>query len=75
MKIAIIGAGNVGTALGSAWSKAGHQITSGVRKPDVGPALKFGDQFGAFRVPAEPPSADVRACYPFRTPIADSEKP
>ena len=33
MKIAIIGAGNVGTALGSGWSKAGHQIVYGVRKP------------------------------------------
>ncbi len=32
MKIAIIGAGNVGTALGSGWSKAGHQITYRVRK-------------------------------------------
>ena len=27
MKIAIIGAGNVGTALGSGWSRSGHQIT------------------------------------------------
>src|SRR5882724_5544957 len=34
MKISIIGAGNVGTALGSGWFKAGHQITYGVRKPD-----------------------------------------
>jgi 8-hydroxy-5-deazaflavin:NADPH oxidoreductase len=34
MKIAIIGAGNVGTALGAGWSKAGHQITYGMREPD-----------------------------------------
>lgn len=33
MKIAIIGAGNVGTALGRGWNKAGHQIIYGVRKP------------------------------------------
>ena len=33
MKIAIIGAGNVGTALGRGWGKAGHQIIYGVRKP------------------------------------------
>lgn len=33
MKIAIIGAGNVGTALGTGWTKAGHQITYGVRNP------------------------------------------
>ena len=33
MKIAIIGAGNVGRALGGAWS-ANHDITYGVRSPD-----------------------------------------
>jgi predicted dinucleotide-binding enzyme len=33
MKIAIIGAGNVGAALGGAWSKKGHQIVFGVRQP------------------------------------------
>jgi predicted dinucleotide-binding enzyme len=33
MKITIIGAGNVGTALGSGWTKAGHQITYGVQNP------------------------------------------
>ena len=31
MKIAIIGTGNVGGALATAWSKAGHQILLGVR--------------------------------------------
>lgn len=33
MKIAIIGAGNVGTALGSAWEEAGHAVVYGVRNP------------------------------------------
>jgi predicted dinucleotide-binding enzyme len=33
MKIAIIGAGNVGRALGGAWH-SGHDITYGVRSPD-----------------------------------------
>jgi predicted dinucleotide-binding enzyme len=33
MKIAIIGAGNVGRALGTAWA-ANHQISYGVRNPD-----------------------------------------
>src|SRR5881397_2459726 len=33
MNIAIIGAGNVGTALGSGWGKEGHQISYGVRNP------------------------------------------
>lgn len=34
MRIAVIGAGNVGATLGNAWSAAGHQVTYGVRKPD-----------------------------------------
>jgi len=31
MKIAIVGAGKVGSALGTGWARAGHQITFGVR--------------------------------------------
>ncbi|MEE2853017.1 MAG: NADPH-dependent F420 reductase [Actinomycetota bacterium] len=34
MKIAIIGAGNVGSTLGTAWRNRGHQVTFGVRRPD-----------------------------------------
>lgn len=33
MKIAIIGAGNVGTALGEGFSRAGHEVIYGVRDP------------------------------------------
>jgi 8-hydroxy-5-deazaflavin:NADPH oxidoreductase len=33
MKIAIIGAGNVGQALGKAWEKRGHSVTYGTRNP------------------------------------------
>ena len=36
MKIAIIGAGNVGTALGKAWASAGHLVIFGVRNPSGG---------------------------------------
>ena len=32
-KIAIIGAGNVGSALGKGWLKAGHEVVFGVRDP------------------------------------------
>jgi 8-hydroxy-5-deazaflavin:NADPH oxidoreductase len=39
MKIAIIGAGNVGGALGRGWSRAGHHIVFGVRDVNK-PALK-----------------------------------
>ncbi len=33
MKIGIIGAGNVGGALGKAWARAGHEVKFGVRDP------------------------------------------
>ncbi|SPE63379.1 NADP oxidoreductase coenzyme F420-dependent (fragment) [Verrucomicrobia bacterium] len=33
MNIGIIGAGNVGGALGTSWVKAGHQVKFGVRDP------------------------------------------
>jgi predicted dinucleotide-binding enzyme len=33
MRIAVIGAGNVGTNLGSSWEQAGHEVTYGVRNP------------------------------------------
>jgi len=33
MKIAILGAGNVGTALGAGWARSGHEIFFGVRSP------------------------------------------
>jgi len=35
MNIAIIGAGNVGGALGRSWAKAGHTIVYGVRDPQA----------------------------------------
>lgn len=34
MKIAILGAGNVGTTLGKQFSQAGHTVVYGVRQPD-----------------------------------------
>lgn len=34
MKIAVIGAGNVGSALANRWTKAGHQVVFGVRDPN-----------------------------------------
>jgi 8-hydroxy-5-deazaflavin:NADPH oxidoreductase len=33
MRIGIIGAGNVGSALGRGWVRAGHEVTFGVRDP------------------------------------------
>lgn len=48
MKIAVIGAGNVGRALGKAWQKAGHEIRYGLRNP-ADP--KYADLAGARLMP------------------------
>ncbi|MGB7554771.1 MAG: NADPH-dependent F420 reductase [Candidatus Korobacteraceae bacterium] len=37
MKIAVLGSGNVGTALGDGWSAKGHQVIYGSRSPDKEP--------------------------------------
>jgi predicted dinucleotide-binding enzyme len=34
MRIAVIGAGNIGGTLGDKWTKAGHEVVYGVRQPD-----------------------------------------
>ncbi len=34
MKIAVVGAGNVGSTLGLGWAKKGHQVVFGVRAPE-----------------------------------------
>ena len=36
MRIAVIGAGNVGRAVGSGWTRAGHEVVYGVRDPGAG---------------------------------------
>lgn len=35
MKLAIIGAGNVGGTLGTRWAKAGHPVVFGVKDPQA----------------------------------------
>lgn len=35
MRVAIIGAGNVGSTLGRAWQRRGHEVSYGVREPDA----------------------------------------
>lgn len=54
MKIAIIGAGNVGTALAKGWARAGHAVVFGVRagsqektKATLGPNAKMADPASA----------------------------
>lgn len=64
MKIAIIGAGNVGGSLGKAWAKAGHYIIFGVRNPGQGktqpPLAEIGASAAtAVTVPDAARSADI----------------
>ncbi len=60
MKIAIIGAGNVGGSLGRSWAKAGHTIIFGVRNPGGGKTQPPLAQIGASASSAVIPDA-VRA--------------
>jgi predicted dinucleotide-binding enzyme len=49
MDIVIVGAGNVGRALGSGWIRAGHKVTYAVRdpaKPELAVLKKQGRGFG-----------------------------
>src|SRR5215212_5497178 len=50
MDIAIIGAGNVGKALGGGWARAGHKVVYGVRKPDGEERLSVADAAAQSRV-------------------------
>jgi len=46
MKIAIIGKGNVGAALGGGWRKAGHDVSFGLRRPDDARARQEAEEAG-----------------------------
>ena len=52
MKIGIIGAGNVGTALGEGWAKAGHEVVYGLREGSAR-ALPEGARAASVRGAAE----------------------
>ncbi|HET8784432.1 MAG TPA: NAD(P)-binding domain-containing protein [Candidatus Limnocylindrales bacterium] len=56
MKVAIIGAGNVGTALATALTRAGHKVTITARDP--GNAKKAAEQTGATAAPSNAAAAD-----------------
>jgi predicted dinucleotide-binding enzyme len=66
MKIAIIGKGNVGNALGSGLSKAGHEIKFGHRDPNepVADAAKWGELI-ILAVPHENANNAIEAIRPF----------
>lgn len=54
MKIAIIGAGNVGSAVGTVWAQKGYSVTFGVRNPEKPENLELAKLTGArLALPAE----------------------
>ena len=63
MKIAVIGTGSVGRALGFGWLKSGHQVTFGTRDPHSEKVAKLlsaaGDQATAASLQEAVVSADV----------------
>lgn len=44
MRIAVIGAGHVGAALGTGWARAGHEVVFGTRDPNSTDALQLVSQ-------------------------------
>jgi len=64
MRIAVIGTGHVGAALGAGWAAAGHQVIFGVRDPgatDVREVLKSSQNLSAVAVSEAASKADVVA--------------
>jgi len=63
MKIAVIGHGNVGSALGKSWEKAGYQVTYGVRNKESYSVKSFRSAYGGSPsiavIPEAIASADV----------------
>jgi NADPH-dependent F420 reductase len=58
MRIAVIGAGNVGGTLGRRWAKTGHDVVFGIRNPERGAsAVKGGGAFPAKASVASPADA------------------
>jgi 8-hydroxy-5-deazaflavin:NADPH oxidoreductase len=60
MRIAIVGAGNVGGTLGTAWAARGHDVVFGVREPDA-PRTKALVQRAGSRARASGPGEAVAA--------------
>jgi 8-hydroxy-5-deazaflavin:NADPH oxidoreductase len=74
MKIAIIGAGNVGTALGNAWIKRGHEIAFGVRDPQSAKARSLAQQFPTARLLPNGKAADNAEIIVLATPWQSTEE-
>ncbi|MDE3066280.1 MAG: NAD(P)-binding domain-containing protein [Verrucomicrobiota bacterium] len=68
VKIAVIGAGNVGTVLGRAWLKCGHEMTFGAREPDGAKARDLRKELPAARVVADLEAARASEVVVLATP-------
>jgi len=73
MNIAIIGAGNVGTALGSGWTKAGHHIVYGVRDPQDDKAIRLRTASPGAEVASNADAARATDIVVFSTPWPATE--
>jgi predicted dinucleotide-binding enzyme len=74
MEIAIIGAGNVGTALANAWIKRGHQIAFGVRDPESAKARSLAQQFPTARLHLNGEAAHHAEIIVLATPWQSTEE-
>src|ERR1700719_2154395 len=74
MEIAIIGAGNVGTALGNAWIKRGHEIAFGVRDPESAKARSLAQQFPTARLLLNGEAAQNAEIIVLATPWQSTEE-
>jgi 8-hydroxy-5-deazaflavin:NADPH oxidoreductase len=74
MNIAIIGAGNVGTALGHAWAKGGHDIAFGVRDPESAKVRSLAHQFPTAHLLLNGDAADKAEIIVLATPWQSTEE-
>lgn len=71
MRIAIIGAGNVGTTLGRRWTRARHQVTYGVRDPGSAKAEALAQE--GVRVCLAPQAVERSEVVVLATPWAQAQ--
>lgn len=74
MKIGVIGAGNVGGALGTLWAKKGHEVVFGVRDPKGAKLQELGKSSGKARIASVKDAAAFGEAVVFATPWPATEE-
>lgn len=74
MKIGVIGAGNVGGALGTLWAKKGHEVVFGVRDPKGAKLQELGKSSGKARIVSVKDAAAFGEAVVFATPWPATEE-